>query len=262
MPKTWYSREANLVEENDDDLTAAKKEFNRRIAADKKPYFMRYIYPDLMKKYNTYLTNANKKALRKFGVTVDGLLKEESLTDEQVDFLDYFYKKLPVSDHDCIQNKICKRFEQEFDGYVRRNPPPVEFDYTILKSNTEYTRSQYGQIQSLYHEYMQKVQDFMTDAYYKRVDQDDVVVGKALLLRDFRAECEKVCNNSEQLCDIVLDLCYHSNKSKQFAWDMCGEQIIENLLKRNGRTLSFPIEDEDGEIRFCGKYFKMTDKIA
>lgn len=262
MPKTWYSREANLVEENDDDLTAAKKEFNRRIAADKKPYFMRYIYPDLMKKYNTYLTNANKKALRKFGVTVDGLLKEESLTDEQVDFLDYFYKKLPVSDHDCIQNKICKRFEQEFDGYVRRNPPPVEFDYTILKANTEYTRSQYGQIQSLYHEYMQKVQDFMTDAYYKRVDQDDVVVGKALLLRDFRAECEKICNNSEQLCDIVLDLCYHSNKSKQFAWDMCGEQIIENLLKRNGRTLSFPVEDEDGEIRFCGKYFKMTDKIA
>ncbi len=262
MPKAWYSKEVSFPKEEDDDLTAAKKEFNRRIVADKKPYFMRYIYPDLMKKYNTYLTNANKKALRKFGVTVDGLLHSESLTDEQADFLDYFYKKLPVNDHDCIQNKICKRFEQEFDGYIKRNPPPIDFDYTILKSNTEYTRSQYGRIESLYHDYMQKLQEFMTDAYYKRIDRDDIAVTKTILLREFRAECESVCSNSQQLCDIVLDICYKTNRSKQFAWDICGTQIIENLLQRKQRKLAFPTADADGEIRFSGQNFKMIEKIA
>lgn len=261
MPKEWYNRDANRQDEKDSEIGSAKKEFNLRIVADRKPYFMRYIYPDLMKKYNTYMTNANKKALREFGLDIKGIMAQEELTDEQVAFLEYFDWKLPVGDHDCVQNKICKRIEEEFDGYVKKNPPPAPFDYTVLKTSMEYTKSQYALIAELYEEYTQKVQEFMVESYYKRMDQDDAIVGKALLLRNFKQLCNEICSNAEQLCNIVLDLCYRNNRSKQFAWDMCGTQIIENLLNKNGRKLSFPVSDDNGDIEFGGQRFSMSTII-
>ena len=261
MPKEWYNRDANRQDEKDSEIESAKKEFNLRIVADRKPYFMRYIYPDLMKKYNTYMTNANKKALREFGLDIKGIMAQEELTDEQVAFLEYFDWKLPVGDHDCVQNKICKRIEEEFDGYVKKNPPPAPFDYSVLKTSMEYTKSQYALIAELYEEYTQKVQEFMVESYYKRMDQDDAIVGKALLLRNFKQLCNEICSNAEQLCNIVLDLCYRNNRSKQFAWDMCGTQIIENLLNKNGRKLSFPVSDDNGDIEFGGQRFSMSTII-
>lgn len=261
MPKEWYNRDANRQDEKDSEIESAKKEFNLRIVADRKPYFMRYIYPDLMKKYNTYMTNANKKALREFGLDIKDIMAQEELTDEQVAFLEYFDWKLPVGDHDCVQNKICKRIEEEFDGYVKKNPPPAPFDYTVLKTSMEYTKSQYALIAELYEEYTQKVQEFMVESYYKRMDQDDAIVGKALLLRNFKQLCNEICSNAEQLCNIVLDLCYRNNRSKQFAWDMCGTQIIENLLNKNGRKLSFPVSDDNGDIEFGGQRFSMSTII-
>lgn len=160
-----------------------------------------------------------------------------------------------------MQNKICKRIEEEFDGYVKKNPPPAPFDYTVLKTSMEYTKSQYALIAELYEEYTQKVQEFMVESYYKRMDQDDAIVGKALLLRNFKQLCNEICSNAEQLCNIVLDLCYRNNRSKQFAWDMCGTQIIENLLNKNGRKLSFPVSDDNGDIEFGGQRFSMSTII-
>lgn len=68
MPRTWHDRHAaNKIE--DDEL----RDFYRSIVADKKPYFMRYIYPALMKQYNQYIKNTNRNCLREFQMTVDEL---------------------------------------------------------------------------------------------------------------------------------------------------------------------------------------------
>ena len=54
-------------------------------------------------------------------------------------------------------------------------------------------------------------------------------------------ECFKICNNEEQLCNIVLDLCYQKNTSKQFAWDVCGDLIIQRLLQKNNYIINYPV---------------------
>ena len=56
----------------------------------------------------------------------------------------------------------------------------------------------------------------------------------------------------------MLDLCYSKSKSsKQFAWDICGDLFIRNLLKRNQYKISYPEADESGDILFNGERFKM-----
>ena len=74
----------------------------------------------------------------------------------------------------------------------------------------------------------------------------------------FKERCDILNIDKDELCDIVIDLCYSSNNSKQFAWDMCGEQIVHNLLERHNNRLSYPERCGDGDILFKGEKFRMV----
>lgn len=49
---------------------------------------------------------------------------------------------------------------------------------------------------------------------------------------EFKRECQAICPNECELCDIILDMCYKSSHSKQFAWEICVDTIIHNLLAK------------------------------
>ena len=54
------------------------------------------------------------------------------------------------------------------------------------------------------------------------------------------------------------DICYLSEKSKQFAWDICGDVILKNLIKKNNNTLYYPLRtDGDGDFEYGGIQFVM-----
>lgn len=257
MPREWHDRHSvNTIEDPE------KRRFYLRIVADKKPYFMRLIYPTLMRQYNTYIRNTNKKALREFQMTVDELqaLPYSELTDQQKDFLRYYEIRMPVGIHDCVMNRICRRFEEEFDGYLKRHNAATEFDYTIMKSGAEYSRAQYNAIQKLYEEYSKRMKSYAIFTSYERVDDCDLFSYLSELRLWFERECARVCPDKTVLCDIVLDICYRKNSSKRFAWEMCGEEIIQNLLSQNENTISYPAADEAGEIVYCGQRFSVKKK--
>ncbi len=254
MPREWHDRHSvNIMED------AEKRRFYQKLVADKKPYFMRYIYPALMKQHNTYIKNTNKNALREFGLTVDELMEtpEERRTERQKDFLRYYHARMPVSDNDCVMNKICRRFESEFDGYIGRHNPEADFDYTIMKSGTEYSRTQFQAIAKLYDGYTKRLRSYVVFANCERVNEYDAFSRLQELREEFEQECAKVCPNRFVLCDIVLDICYKKSSTKRFAWEMCGTEIVQNLLTRQGGTISFPTLDAEGIIQFNGNRFSM-----
>ena len=257
MPKSWYDR---VAAKDDDD---GNVQFHLSIVADKKPYFMRYIYPSLMRQYTTYISNTNKKALREFRMTMDELQSKADageLTPEEAEFLHYYHIKMPVGTHNCVMNKICRRFEDEFDGYIMRHGSDVEFDYTIMKSGIEYSQTQYNTILRLYEAYNKRVKDYMQYAKRERLDEDEHTNLRFVMIQDFRRECQIACSNKDQLCDILLDICYQREGSKQFVWDMAGDDIIETLLRKNGGRISFPVHDENGDVAFGGEMFTFTTK--
>ena len=103
MPKHWYDRRA--ADEMDDEEL---REFNLRIAASKKPYFMRYIYPSLMRDYNAYNKHISGKCVMTFRRHVSELAGGNS-DDEQESFRHYADVMTPVSNLDCVTNRICRR---------------------------------------------------------------------------------------------------------------------------------------------------------
>ena len=258
MPREWHDRHSvNIIEDVD------KKRFYQRLVADKKPYFMRLIYPALMKQYNTYIKNTNKNAMREFQMTVDELLElpQSELTDRQKDFLRYYRSRMPVGTNDCVMNRICRRFESEFDGYLGRHNADVEFDYTIMKSGAEYSKSQYNAIAKLYENYNKRLRSYAVFASYERVDEYDTFSRMLEMKNEFMQECTRVCQNRFALCDIVLDICYQRSSTKRFAWEMCGDEIIENLLAKNGGAISYPTMDSNGDIQFGGNRFSMREQV-
>lgn len=257
MPKTWHDRHA--VGEIEDETT---RDFYRSIIADKKPYFMRYIYPALMKQYNTYIKNTAKKALREFKISIDDLLliKEENLSKEQKVFLYYYKKAFPVGTSDCVMNRICKKIEKVFDGYISKAENADSFNLELLKSNHEYTSSQFNMIRDTYNEYNKTLKSYAIFAGYERIDKDDFAFNISAMKSEYRKECDTICSDRDALCDILIDLCYSSNISKRFVWDICGEDIIRNLLRKKSGNISFPvIDEENGNIEYAGDKFSIKN---
>lgn len=256
MPRSWHDRYAAGKIEDE-----GTRELYRSIVADKKPYFMRYIYPALMRQYNTYMKNVNRNTLREFGLTIDELCTtpDNQLTERQREFLWFFHNRMPVGTSDCVMNKICRKFENKFDGYISRHKS-TGFDYKIMKSVAEYTPKQFSSIKRLYDDYSKRLYSYSVFADYERIDKDDYNAELAMMDDEFRKECDQVCTDRQVLCNVVLDLCYNKKNTKKFAWNMCGDEIIENLLNRNDRTISYPVMDPDGDIGWNGFRFRIENK--
>lgn len=252
MPRQWYDRHSISTIEDEE-----RRQLYLRLVADRKPYFMRYIYPALMKQYNTYIKNTNKNALREFQMTVDELkaLPRCELTDRQTEFLRYYERGMPVGTHECVMNRICRKFEREFDGHLRRGNAEEDFDYTIMKSGAEYGKTQFNAILRLYEDYNRRLRSYAIFTGYERIDEDDALAQRLTMRREFERECACICPNKAALCDIILDICYQRSATKRFAWEMCGDEIIRNLLRRSGGTISYPSLSADGDIEYGGKRF-------
>jgi len=263
MPRYWYDRHANTLHEDHTEADVARRDLNARIVADKKPYFMRYIYPTLMSQYNTYIQNTRTKCLREFRVEPADLLAipEEDRSEEQQTFIRHYLRRMPVGMNNCVMNRICRIFEREFDGYLKLNYSGRKFDTNIIKSGVSYTARQYTAIAKLYAQHTERIKEQISEKRQVReVLGEDAGWRNDNLQRVFQEECLKVCSNEALLCDLVIDLCYRRAGTQQFAWDVCGSQIVKNLLQKHDFLISYPVQDAGGDFVYGGQCFKMIRK--
>ena len=255
MPKYWHDRfEANRIEDEE------YREFCKLISADKKPYFMCYIYPALMKDYKRFAKKVNENSMRRFGISLKELLEIEETNEEQAEFIRYYYRGLPVGIGNCVMNKICKRFEDEFDGFLRGIPKTEAFDYSILCGETKYNTSQYYKILKLYEEYTSRIRSVAIANNNLKTDKTERHAVVNLLNNRFKEECSVICLNEDELCNILLDMCYKKNATKRFAWVMCSDVIIKNLLKKNDNEINIPVLNKNGDIEFAGERFEVIKR--
>ena len=257
MPREWHDRHAvNQIEDDD------TRSFYRSIVADRKPAFMRYIYPDLMKEYKTYIRKSDGAALREFRIGVDELraLPYSELTDRQKDFLRYYDLGMPVGVGDCVMNRICRKFEEAFDGFVGRASAAGTFDTSLYKSDATYKQHRYYTVKKLYEEYSRRLKEYMAYANSNSVDQDEVFVFNHSIYDEFRRECAAVCSCDAELVNILIDIWYGKSATKRLLWGTFAEQVVQNLLDKNGGVLSIPVQADDGEIEYCGERFTVITK--
>lgn len=261
MPEYWYRTHPNLPKEDDDIDLAERKAFNFRICAAKKPMFMIYVYPSLRKEYNDYIKKSNLKVAMLYGNlgirSIDDLRNYEPKDDSMAEFLNYYDKMIPVGVNNCLVNRMARLFDSEFNKLPTLNGQQPYFCSEVLKSGVEYPQNRKDAVTTLYRDYRKSSQDFEVRASREKMDKSEVAIARQKMINDFQEKCAIICPNSLELCDIVVDLCYSGVQTKQFAWDMCGNEMLNNLIKSSGH-ISFPVEvDLDGDFEYAGHQFAM-----
>ena len=197
----------------------------------------------------------------RFGLNVKELIEKEDRNEDEEQFLKYYYIKMPVFNNNSVMNRICWKIEKEFDGFKSiGNKEEDLFDSSILKSPTKYSKKRFTDIKIIYEDYNIKLREHAQNSSKSKIDKDEEKTKRIVFKESFKKQAQEICNNEDELCNIVVDLCYKNNYSKQFAWDICGDVIIKNLLIRNNNIVQYPIADDKGNIEYGGEKFSMFVK--
>ena len=258
IPKEWLESRLSKPKDGDDEVILKKKEVDYNIAAEIKPWFFIYRYSQLKAELDKYMKSVKSNCKIRFGKTLDDLYASDDKTEEEEAFIYNYEKYMPISRAPGTMNRICWRIEDEFK--TTDVLPNVEFDSSILKSDAEYSQEEFDAIKELYDEYGKNLLLISKGRTKNETNIEDVEISVAQLKEYFINSCFSICPSKKTLTNIVIDVCYTSNKNKSFAWDMCGDEIFKNVLRNSGGKIQFPVKDENGDIEFCGNMFSLFTK--
>ena len=271
MPKYWKSKYGLKELETDTEEEKEQKRFLKSIAADKKPYFFIYNYDKLHSEYNNYIKRAKNAYMCEYGTELMSdyeAYKADNggFSEEQITFFEYFERFLPIDMSPCTVNRMCWAIEQQTKDLKKINSEKI-FDWHKLKSPYhEYSDYEYkqmkGKIEHEYEEYKAKMQELsytLANEYVHGADKKDIL-GTAT--SNFIMRLNMLCPNEELRTDVLIEVAYKTKKSKKFVWDICGRQIVRNLLERHGGKVSYPVAtDIKPDFIYHGVGYSMVTEI-
>jgi len=213
MPKYWYDYKAC----NNDS-------FLQSVCAEKKPYFMTYVYDDYGKENRKYKVQSQKDAWHELNNDIDRLGKDQKL-------LEYYAAKSPFGIGKCAMNRICWYIENQFKGYVTEVKTKGKFKYSFLKSEANVSDEHISQLKRLCFEYVDALKMMKSEADNSNAALDSSIKRKNQLKRFFAHEALEICPDADERTDIILDLCYKHGYNRQFMWDCVGKVIVQRLEK-------------------------------
>ena len=262
LPKSWWVLKENKITEDDSLEEIQRKQLYSRLCAHKKPYFFQFNYNHLKTEYDTFMKNVRSNAISQYKKDLDILINEyknNKLTDEnEIKFMKDFYYKLPLDMSHGTMNRICWAIEREFNGVDIFKD--VSFDYSILKSGVEYDKHIYEIIKHICTSYKSSMQLAKKRAVLScGSDEENEWQSVDIILQNLIESLHASCSNEEELCDILVDLCYRDGVSKQILWTTCGEVIVERLLQSHDYKMTYPKKSDNGDFWCQGVQYIMTE---
>ena len=262
VPKEWYDWKINVIQPTDDEETIQRKLFNQSILANKKPYFMVYNYAKLKSEHMEYKRANDTVSQVMFKMSTDQLRDKENKTQKELETYNIFAQQAPTNISPSLVNKIAWKIEKHF---AQKSLFTMEqFDTSKLKNpNVKYSKQMYNKVEALREEYNKQVSSLLANIkankIFSKITYDEM---KPILKDEFVAKVYEICGSEEIACNVLVDICYKDNKSKQFLWDCCAEQLIKNMITNGYNTLHYPTKCEDGDIEYKGQKFEMREVDA
>ena len=261
MPKNWYIFRENVIKIDDSDEVKEQKVLNQRLCAEKKPYFFGYNYTTLKQEYDAYVRDTDEHIRSVTGENIRYLLKNDGkLPENKQKILDFYKRHLPLDVSPSTMNRICWAIEDEFDGVDIFDS--VDFDYSIYKSGIDYALEDYELIKLKCESYKQKKREVNKKKFTSRDDAEESATDQIIKLNaDLEESCFSICPNEQVLCEILLDICYRDGIDVSIVWNLCGDVIVDKLIKKSG-AYCYPEQDASGEFCYGGTKFAMKKVIV
>lgn len=269
LPKEWKQFQS-LSESDTPEERLAKFKHNAMVVS-KKPYFFRYLYPELNNRFKQFEASYNQVSREMFGIKFKKLLKQENKTDEERMLVRKYQKFSPLITSNCTMNKLCREIESiDFDIKFSKGPDDTKKKsvsmlptFKELYENT-YSDEKFQFVRKLYKQYIGRKQIKHLDIIRKNMpmvekDEDFVELRTYVLtaiLDDLRAEFQESKMDGKEFLYYCSKLApQYSCFNWGFAWDILDDQII-NLIPF-GQSFC-PVRDDNG-IDYLGVKFSLKD---
>lgn len=284
LPQSWKKYESILPTDTQEERIAKMR--RNAMVISKKPYFFRYLYPELNQKYKQFEASYNQVSRDMFGIKFKKLLKMENQTEEQKDLVRKYQKYSPLITSDCTMNRLCKELESvDFDIQFAKDPSEANgkkkvvsmlptFRSVFKKVDPKILEANHKVILGLYKTYTARKQvKYITElfsgsvssAYIDKEDYEEQRTGLFdQLIESLQTRLDESGISKEEFlyhCSI-LDTEY-AKFNWAFAWDVLDDAIID--LIPQGKSYC-PVHDPSGKYylgeRFSLKEITRQDLIA
>lgn len=242
-------------------------EFNRKLVANKKPYYFIYIYEDLYKEYKNFIKELSTRARQSLGVSLQDIIRKDKkgqvLSEGEAKIMNCYREYCPVNNDYCIVNHISAIVEDRMEQLEKSAPSNLQsFDYKIYM-NEDYKYYDKGtevtKLKNLCKEYGTASADRIK--WFGSIGTDGAFQENQDLDAWFNDSVMQTIPCKEELANTLIYLSYgKSVVSKFLAWTIAGDTILRNVINNTNGYISYPTRDEEGDIDFGGERFKMVDK--
>ena len=247
------------VDQDDSDIVKAEKYYHNSLVISKKPYFFRYLYPELNKKFKRYEAAYNDKAKAMFKTKLKRLLAKPDKTDEENSLIKRYHKFSPLITTNCNMNFLCREFEStDFDIKFSKQAPTMLPHYDL--NDYQFDSSILEEFRQLYRMWSnKKVVSYIKSVYDGDEDSDDYDTMRAqvidALYSQIRERYEDLNLKPMDALTYIFALSQsYVNFNFGFAWDLLDETILDCIPSKDSLV---PVESEDGK-EYLGKYYSLT----
>ena len=232
-------------------------EFNNKLLIEKRPYFMKYLYPKYKTQYNEHIKRYDYLSNRLFGISIQELLNIQNKTKEQQDLADSYNRFNPFLETDCPMNNICRYMEKEVKEIkINVNKKNPEYIFNMLyNKNIDITEYQIQEMEKVYKKYRKSKTKSNTITDSISIEQGETPNSETDINN---IDLDYISEDIQQLANLAVYVNYylHPTSPKNFCWDLFGEGIVLNIYDNSNKEFKIPILDDKGDIEYMGKKYK------
>ena len=269
LPAEWKKFEQ--IDASDTEEERNRKFKHNAMVVSKKPYFFRYLYPELNQKFKQFEASYNQVSRDMFGIKFKKLFKKENKTPEEIDLIRKYQKYSPLITADCTMNVLCRAIEDvDFDIKFAKDSNNVKLPKISKlptfedKYGSVFDPSRLAAVKKMYQRYNTRKQikqlSILIDNLPQSTSSEDFIEIRHNMFEAFIADLQSELVNmqmdgSEFLFYISRLAPTYNNFNYGFAWDVLEDQIIS--LIPQGHTYC-PIRDPEGE-EYLGNTYKLVE---
>ena len=257
IPTVW--KKWQKITDEDTDEQIKEKQLLNSILCDKHPYFFIYLYKNTRNKYKKWQKDYDISCKTRWGISVADLIRLENKSDEQILFLERYYKFCPVIDNDSIMNLLCHHMEK-IKSNIKINIKDCS-NMSYLSSykkeiEEEISPDIYNKIYKLVKELRAELKASISNGNKNDFD-NDIKNNIDNIYEFYKNKLFQICSNQDIVINCLIDIFYvdFPSYNKDVLWSLFGNEIFKNVVSNNTKEIDYPVLQDDGDILYLGKRY-------
>ena len=262
IPTVW--KQWQKINEDDTVEQIEQKELFNSILCDKHPYFFIHLYHSTKKKYLKWKKDYDTSCKTRWNISVENLISLENKDEEQIAFLERYNRACPVIDNCSSMNLLCHYMESvkkniKINIKNCENMSYVSAYKTKIEERVDVDSDIYNKVYNVVKELRMELKNSVIN---NNKNDYNVDIGNDLnnIYELYRNKLFKICSNQDILINCLIDIFYidFPSYNKDILWNLFGNEIFNNVLKNNSKIIDYPVLDNDGDILYLGKHYRIA----